>query len=80
MAFAITHNTPANAPQREARLKKGMDEFFAALGQGINAYMERNARVREIERLSAMSDEELLKLGVRRERIAYHVFQDRFWF
>lgn len=68
----------ATAP-REKRLLKGLDEYFANLGQGFNAYLERRSRRDEINHLNAMSDEELLKLGIRRERIAYHVFRDRFY-
>ncbi|MBK5946362.1 hypothetical protein CCR83_07895 [Rhodobacter veldkampii DSM 11550] len=70
----------ATNARREARLLKGLDDYFTSLGQGINAYVERQSRVQEIDRLNAMSDEELLKLGIRRERIAQHVFRDRFVF
>lgn len=65
--------------RREKRFLQGLDDYFAGLGQGINAYMERQSRVTEIDRLNAMSDEELLKQGIRRDRIAYHVFRDRFY-
>lgn len=75
---AITVLDPASA--RDRRLRRGLDAYFAAIGQGVNAYMERQSRMAEINRLNAMSDEELRGLGLTRERIAYHVFADRFVF
>lgn len=65
---------------RDSRLRKGLDDYFATLGQGMNAYLERLSRQDQIDRLQALSDEDLLKLGIRRERIAHHVFADRFVF
>jgi uncharacterized protein YjiS (DUF1127 family) len=53
--------------------------FCAALERSI----ERSARVQSrrarIEALEAKSDEELARLGIRREDIAYHVFKDLFY-
>lgn len=74
----ITYLDPAAS--RERRLLRGLDACFTALGQGVNAYMERQSRMQEIDRLNAMSDEDLHRLGLTRERIAYHVFADRFVF
>ncbi|MDA7424999.1 DUF1127 domain-containing protein [Thalassococcus lentus] len=54
--------------------------FFGAVLQGIGdffvAITESNWRVREAERLQAMSDQELAQRGLRREDIARHVFRD----
>jgi uncharacterized protein YjiS (DUF1127 family) len=45
--------------------------------------MERSARVQSrrarIETLEAKSDEELARMGIRRDDIAYHVFKDLFY-
>jgi uncharacterized protein YjiS (DUF1127 family) len=73
MAFVSTTTAP-----REHRFGKAVHDFFAALGRSFIAYMERSSRLVEIDRLNAMSDEELAKIGVRRDRIAYHVFRDCF--
>ena len=63
------HDTDLSLPQR-------IDQFFAGLGQGFNAYIERRSRMDEIEALSALSDEELLKRGIRRDEIPRYVFRD----
>ena len=47
-------------------------EFFSWLTR----IAESHSRVREIERLSAMSDAELGRLGLRRDQIVRHVFRD----
>ncbi|GAB4258762.1 MAG: hypothetical protein Kow0013_00870 [Pararhodobacter sp.] len=60
------------------RLRTQIDAFFVALGQGFNAYVEARSRRDQIERLTAMSDAELAKLGIRRDQIVHHVFRDRF--
>ncbi|PKP73549.1 MAG: hypothetical protein CVT84_12845 [Alphaproteobacteria bacterium HGW-Alphaproteobacteria-6] len=56
-----------------------VDSFFAGLGQGFNAYLERRSRSEEIRRLDAMSDAELAAMGISRDRIAHHVFRDLFY-
>ena len=61
---------------KERKLSEKFDQFFASIGQGFNAYVERKSRSAEIARLNAMSDEELLKLGVTRDRIPMYVFRD----
>lgn len=48
---------------------KGLERFFVSA-------MENNSRMREIERLRAMSDEDLASRGLTRDRIAMHVFRD----
>ena len=53
-----------------------LDSFFAAVGRGFSAYFERRSRMDEIRRLDAKTDEELARMGLRREMIAHHVFRD----
>lgn len=53
--------------------------IFAAIGRAMDAYMERHARTAEIRRLDAMSDEQLAKMGISRDRIPHHVFRDMFY-
>ena len=54
---------------------------LTAIGHGLMAWMERiaiaNSRIDEIHHLQSLSDEELAKRGIERERIVYHVFADR---
>ncbi|WP_136441790.1 DUF1127 domain-containing protein [Pacificoceanicola onchidii] len=53
---------------------------FLSLGRRILDAMvaigEANPRVREIERLTAKSDEDLAKMGLKREDIVRHVMRD----
>lgn len=56
-----------------------IDSVFAAIGRGLHAYAERRTRRGEIERLNALSDAELAKLGITRDHIPQHVFRDLSW-
>ena len=56
-----------------------IDSFFAGLGQGFNAYLERRSRSEEIRRLEARTDAELAAMGISRDRIPHHVFRDLFY-
>ncbi len=58
-------------------LRAQADRLFAQMGQGFNAYLERLSRQREVERLNAMSDAELARLGVRRDKLIEYVFRDK---
>ncbi|PTQ72505.1 hypothetical protein [Celeribacter persicus] len=59
-------------------LRARLDLFFVTLGQGVNAYAVRRKRLGELARLDALSDEELLAMGITRERIPHYVFRDLF--
>jgi uncharacterized protein YjiS (DUF1127 family) len=43
----------------------------------LETWMNRLARTDEIERLQALSDADLSRIGLRREDIVGHVFRDR---
>lgn len=62
----------------DRRMRARLDTVFAALGQGFAACLESRARIGEINRLNAMSDAELARLGIGRDRIPHYVFRDRF--
>ncbi|MDK3018963.1 hypothetical protein [Pseudodonghicola flavimaris] len=55
---------------------------FVAFAHHFGAWIERiaeaNSRQDQIKYLQALNDEQLAKLGIKRERIVYHVFADRF--
>ena len=57
--------------------------FFADMIDGFLNTLARVAesshRMREIERLQAMSDEELAERGLKRDGIAHHVFRDVYY-
>ena len=40
---------------------------------------EASSRVHQVEALQAKSDEELARMGIKRDMIAHHVFRDLFY-
>lgn len=57
--------------------------FFTRMFHGIAERFDQHARIMSrrglIEELSAKSDEELAKMGIKRDDIVRHVFQDLFY-
>ena len=51
-----------------------ISRFFTAIGNGLIAMAEANPRLKQAEALQRLSDEELGKLGMKREDIPMHVF------
>ncbi|MEX0287181.1 MAG: DUF1127 domain-containing protein [Paracoccaceae bacterium] len=51
-------------------------DALLAVGKAMMAMSAANERIRKVELLNAMSDEELATRGIRREDIARHVFAD----
>lgn len=64
---------------RKSLLSRKIDEVFEVLGKSFSAYVERKSRAPEIARLNAMTDEQLARLGISRDRIVNHVFRDTFY-
>lgn len=56
-----------------------ISRFFATLGNALVLMSTANARVRQVERLQSLSNEQLAERGIRREDIARHVFRDLYW-
>ncbi|MFY0632441.1 MAG: DUF1127 domain-containing protein [Vannielia sp.] len=52
---------------------------FNAVFTGLVAMAEANPRMKAVNRLSAMSDEELAARGLKREDIVRHVFRDIYY-
>ncbi len=53
-----------------------IDNFFAERGFGINPAGLRRARLKQIIQLEAQSDNDLARLGLKRDDILPHVFRD----
>jgi hypothetical protein len=53
--------------------------LVSGLARGLNQIAEANGRVREVERLQALSDKALAAKGLKREEIVRHVFRDVFY-
>jgi len=60
-------------------LRAGWKRFVAALERGFDAQTRVCARRNQIEALEAKTDEELARMGIPRDQIAYHVFRDLFY-
>lgn len=56
-----------------------LSSIVDGLTRGFGQIAEANWRVREVERLNAMSDTALAAKGLKREDIARHVFRDVIW-
>ena len=69
----ITTNAPATS------WSFSLSGIFRSIGNGLIQLTEANSRVRRAEALHAMNDEELAKMGLKREDIARHVFGDLFF-
>lgn len=52
---------------------------FTALGHGLVAIAEANTRYQTLNKLMALSDEELSKRGLKRDQLVHHVYSDRFY-
>jgi len=61
-----------------ADLSRQLDQYFATLGQGFNAYTLGRAQRQKIDYLDRLSDTDLAHLGIRRDEIVRHVFRERF--
>ncbi|GAA6189272.1 hypothetical protein [Litorivita sp. NS0012-18] len=72
-----THSTNIAYPTRS--LSARANAFFAALGRGMERYIERKSRAGQIQQLEAKSDAELAAMGLKREQIALHVFRDLYY-
>lgn len=62
-----------------AARRSPLSGFLHAIGDFFTLITESNWRVREAERLQAMTDVQLAARGLRREDIARHVFRDMFY-
>lgn len=53
--------------------------FFSALGSALLVSSAYTSRVQDFQALHAKSDEELAELGIKRDEIVHHVFQDLYY-
>lgn len=71
--MALTDTTHSVAP---ISLGKIFAAPFNAIGRFFVAVMENNSRIKRVDALNALSDEQLAERGLRREDIVRHVFGD----
>jgi uncharacterized protein YjiS (DUF1127 family) len=77
--MAFVSNISSNQSNGFKAAFKGLDGLKIAFVRGMDAYIERHSRSRQIESLNAMSDEQLATIGVKRDQITRHVFRDQLY-
>ncbi|MFU1478479.1 DUF1127 domain-containing protein [Roseovarius sp. C7] len=70
--MAIFTQRLVSLPDFAGALHRGL----AALGDALTSIVEHNGRLRRMQWLQDMSDEELAERGLKREDIVRHVFGD----
>lgn len=68
MAYTTTQNGAA------APLMGPVARFFSIIGNALVSLGESNSKIRQVDALNAMSDEELARRGIQRQDIVRHVF------
>ncbi len=66
----------ANTDIQHPSFIQSTGQFFRTLFSAIDLTASANARVAEMEKWNALSDEQLAAKGMRREDIARYVFRD----
>ena len=69
----------ANPNQSGSGLLNAVSDFFASLWNASREQAELERRMRLMRKLEAMSDAELAKRGIARDRIAHYVFRDIYY-
>lgn len=69
----------AIALQSGSSLLDNVTNFLVSLGTAARDQADMDRRVREMHKLHALSDVELETRGIKRERIAHHVFRDIYY-
>ena len=69
----------ANPNQSGSGLSAVISEFFASLWNASRQQAEFETRMRRMRKLEALSDAELAKRGIARDRITHHVFRDIYY-
>ena len=72
----VTYNADLPAAPASASVGEGISRFCRAADLGMLLFRTSPQRMREIERLSRMSDAELGAMGLKRDEIARHVYRD----
>ncbi|PTX48272.1 hypothetical protein IQ03_03147 [Gemmobacter caeni] len=71
----------SDIPGRNASLgRKFGAQVLASIGAALTRYGRIRSRADRVEQLQALSDAELAKLGLTRDRIVQHVFRDQFYY
>ncbi len=77
MAF-ISEHAPRNG--LPGRIAHGVASGFQSFARAVVLNGESEQRLNKVRRLQALSDEELARRGLTRDRIVHHVFRDIYEF
>lgn len=69
----------ANTDQSGSSIWNSISDFFASLWNTARIHHELEGRLDQMRKLQALSDAELAKLGIARDRITHHVFRDIYY-
>ena len=69
----------ANPNHSGSGLLDGIAGFFASLWTSARELAKMEARLRQMRQLEALSDAELARRGISRDRIAHYVFRDIYY-
>ncbi|MEO9826988.1 MAG: DUF1127 domain-containing protein [Paracoccaceae bacterium] len=69
----------ANAHQPGSQIWNTVSNFLISLGTAARDRADMERRMHQMRKLQALSDAELAKLGIARDRIAHHVFRDIYY-
>ena len=73
MAYTTAHQV------QSAPLTGVVGRILSAIFNALTRIAENNPRYKKMKQLSAMSDEQLAEIGLRRDDIARHVYGDRLY-
>ncbi|WP_300039128.1 DUF1127 domain-containing protein [uncultured Roseobacter sp.] len=77
MAFHDTHSVAPRDILHNSLA--GLRSFFGSLAHSVALSSEANRRLQTVEKLQALSDEELKALRIKRDDIIRHVFGDLYY-
>ena len=69
----------ANPNQSSSGLWNTVSGFFTSLWVAARQQAELESRMRQMRKLESLSDDDLAKLGIPRDRIAHYVYRDIYY-
>lgn len=70
--------TVAGSPRSMQQIWIGVGAMFQVVGRAFVVNATAEARLRQVQVMQSLSDAELARMGVERDKIAQHVFRDLF--
>jgi len=77
--MALTYDIPSSSRHRLYGVLAAVGSFIASVAKSFSSVGKYQSRIREVERLSGKSDEQLAAMGIKRDEIAHHVFRGLYY-